>query len=298
MPGNFYFCTFNSFKKMRSVYLLVGLFAVWCLLAAFWYLFWIKGLDPNTSNINPHESALAIAEILVIVLVSLFIGFGIAWFLRQQIIDTKTARESELAIDIAELKQALQSAHDQAEKAEQTLNRARETFRQDFLTVSRENERLKTTEDSLNTLQQQFQQQQETFQNTIDDLQENYRTAGDELVLLRLQKQKLEIELEELKKHQRETKEPRYSDFISGQQLTEKTEAFEKDDLKQINGIGPGIEAKLNKAGIFSFRQISELTKESTQQVAAIIEFFPGRITRDRWVEQASKLYLDKLRKE
>ncbi len=61
---------------MRSVYLLVGSFAVWCLLAAFWYLFWIKGLDPKPENINPHESALAIAEILAIVLVSLFIGFG------------------------------------------------------------------------------------------------------------------------------------------------------------------------------------------------------------------------------
>ncbi|HRG07152.1 MAG TPA: hypothetical protein PLJ08_01135, partial [Cyclobacteriaceae bacterium] len=72
---------------MRSVYLLVGVFAVWCLLAAFWYLFWIKGLDPKPENINPHESALAIAEILIIVIVSLFIGFGIAWFLRQQNIE-------------------------------------------------------------------------------------------------------------------------------------------------------------------------------------------------------------------
>lgn len=82
------------------------------------------------------------------------------------------------------------------------------------------------------------------------------------------------------------------SGFISGQQVEQ-----ELDNLKLINGIGPGIEAKLNKAGIFSFRQISELTEESIERVSAIIEFFPGRITRDRWIEQASKLYLDKLRK-
>lgn len=281
---------------MRSVYLLVGLFAVWCLLAAFWYLFWIKGLDPNTQNINPHESALAIAEILVIIVVSLFIGFGIAWFLRQQTIDSTAAKESELAIDVAELKQALHDALAQAEKAEQTLNRARETFRQDFLTVSRENERLKATEDNSKNLEQ-FQIQLAASQSTIDELQKNYRETSDELLMIRLQKQKIEIELEELKNHQRESKEPRYSDFISGQQLAEKTEALEKDDLKLINGIGPGIQAKLNKAGIYSFRQISELTEESIAKVSAIIEFFPGRITRDRWVEQASKLYLDKLRK-
>lgn len=282
---------------MRSVYLLVGLFAIWCLLAAFWYLFWIKGLDSNTQNINPHESALAIAEILVIIVVSLFIGFGIAWFLRQQTIDRTAAKESELAIDVAELKQALADAQAQAEKAELTLNRARETFRQDFLTVSRENERLKAAEDSSKNLEQ-FQQQLAASQSTINELQKNYRETSDELLLIRLQKQKLEIELEELKNHQRETKEPRYSDFISGQQLAEKTETLEKDDLKLINGIGPGIQAKLNKAGIYSFRQISELTEESIAQVAAIIEFFPGRIARDRWVEQASKLYLDKLRKD
>lgn len=281
---------------MRSVYLLVGLFAVWCLLAAFWYLFWIKGLDPNTQNINPHESALAIAEILVIIVVSLFIGFGIAWFLRQQTIDSSAAKESQLAIDVAELKQALHDALAQAEKAEQTLNRARETFRQDFLTISRENERLKATEDNSKNLEQ-FQIQLAASQSTIDELQKNYRETSDELLMIRLQKQKIEIELEELKNHQRESKEPRYSDFISGQQLAEKTEALEKDDLKLINGIGPGIQAKLNKAGIYSFRQISELTEESIAKVSAIIEFFPGRINRDRWVEQASKLYLDKLRK-
>jgi predicted flap endonuclease-1-like 5' DNA nuclease len=275
---------------MRSVYLLVGVFAFWCLLAAFWYLFWIKGLDPRPEYINPHESAIAIAEILVIVLVSLLIGFGIAWFLRQQHIAKVQSRETELNIELAEAKQALINAQEQTEKAEQTLNRARETFREDFLNISRENERLKTTDHSKN-LQEQLQQQVAAFQKTIEQLQKDYREAGDELVTTRLQNQKLEIELEELKKHKRETKEPRYSDFISGQQLIDKKETQEIDDLKVIKGIGPGIEAKLNKAGIFSFRQISELTAESIERVTSLIEFFPGRITRDRWVEQASKLY-------
>jgi predicted flap endonuclease-1-like 5' DNA nuclease len=67
--------------------------------------------------------------------------------------------------------------------------------------------------------------------------------------------------------------------------------------LKEIAGVGPVIEKKLNSLGINSFKQISELTEVSSQQVSDAIKFFPGRIERDRWVEQASRLYLEKLRK-
>ncbi len=277
---------------MRAVYLLVGFFAVWCLLAAFWYLFWIKGLDPKPENINPHESALAIAEILIIVLVSLFIGFGIAWFLRQQTIEKAEIENTELKIVIAAKKQEALHAIEQAQKAEQTLSRARETFRTDFLSVSRENERLKTVEETFKDEQQLLQQQIAVLQHTVTDLQRGINEASQEATHSKQEKQKLELELNELKQVKRSAK----SNIAQAQQSST-TAVHEIDDLKVINGIGPGIEAKLNKAGIFSFRQISELTEESIEKISAVIEFFPGRITRDRWVEQASKLYLDKLRK-
>jgi predicted flap endonuclease-1-like 5' DNA nuclease len=281
---------FFTEKPMRSVYLLVGSFAVWCLLAAFWYLFWIKGLDPKPENINPHESALAIAEILIIVLVSLFIGFGIAWFLRQQNIEKAEADNTELKILLAAKKQEVLLASEQSEKAEQTLNRARETFRADFLTISRENERLKTVEETFKGEQELLQQQIVVLQNTVSDLQQGFNEANQEATHSKQEKQKLEVELNELKQVKRSAKSS-----VSQTQQTS-TSTREVDDLKVINGIGPGIEIKLNKAGIFSFRQISELTEESIERVSSVIEFFPGRIARDRWVEQASKLYLDKLR--
>lgn len=276
---------------MRSVYLLVGVFAVWCLLAAFWYLFWIKGLNPKPENINPHESALAIAEILIIVIVSLFIGFGIAWFLRQQNIEKAEAENTELKILLAAKNQEALHAVEHAQKAEQTLNRARETFRADFLTVSRENERLKTIEETYKSEQELLQQQIAILQNTVTDLQRGFNDANQEALLYKLEKEKLQVELSEL----RQVKSSAKSRTADAQQITP-SGVREIDDLKVINGIGPGIEAKLNKAGIFSFRQISELTEESIEQLSSVIEFFPGRITRDRWVEQASKLYLDKLR--
>ncbi|MCW5910534.1 MAG: hypothetical protein KIT62_05640 [Cyclobacteriaceae bacterium] len=275
---------------MRAVYLLVGVFAVWCLLAAFWYLFWIKGLDPKPQNINPHESAMAIAEILVIVLVSLLIGFGIAWFLRQQNIQKAEDENAALKILVAEKQQVVHLALEQAEKAGQTLSRARETFREDFLAVSRENERLKTVEETCKGEQDSLQQQIAVLQNTLHELQGSFTHATQEALRTEQEKQKLEVELTELRQVKRQPKSNASRTGEAGPAIRE------VDDLKLIKGIGPGIEAKLNKAGIFSFRQISELTNESIEHVANVIEFFPGRITRDRWVEQASKLYLDKLR--
>lgn len=64
----------------------------------------------------------------------------------------------------------------------------------------------------------------------------------------------------------------------------------DKDDLKKIDGIGPFIEEKLNKVGIYTFEQISQFDDEVIAQVTAAIEFFPGRIKRDDWVGQANEL--------
>ena len=64
----------------------------------------------------------------------------------------------------------------------------------------------------------------------------------------------------------------------------------EKDDLKLISGIGPFIEKKLNSIGIFSFSQMSKLSANDIKDVTESINFFPGRIERDKWVDQAKKL--------
>ncbi|HAI77431.1 MAG TPA: hypothetical protein DCM08_14465 [Microscillaceae bacterium] len=66
--------------------------------------------------------------------------------------------------------------------------------------------------------------------------------------------------------------------------------ASEKDDLKIIVGIGPFIEEKLNALGIFTFAQIARFNAQDVEQVTEAIEFFPGRIERDEWIEQAKVL--------
>lgn len=63
----------------------------------------------------------------------------------------------------------------------------------------------------------------------------------------------------------------------------------QKDDLKQVKGIGPVYEEKLNELGIFTFEQIAKLTDEA---IAAIEDLtgFPGRVERENWVGQAKEL--------
>ena len=61
------------------------------------------------------------------------------------------------------------------------------------------------------------------------------------------------------------------------------------DNLKQIKGVGPQIEAKLNAAGINSFAQIAAWTKKEQTEFAEQLSF-AGRIEREDWVSQAKIL--------
>ncbi|GAB2569337.1 hypothetical protein [Spirosoma areae] len=70
--------------------------------------------------------------------------------------------------------------------------------------------------------------------------------------------------------------------------------ASEADDLKDIVGVGPFLERKLHSLGIYTFRQVANFTKEDIDKVNELIEFFPGRIERDNWVDQAKDFHTRK----
>lgn len=72
-------------------------------------------------------------------------------------------------------------------------------------------------------------------------------------------------------------------------QKTSPGAAASPDNLKQIKGIGPQIEAKLNAAGINSFAQIAAWTKKQQAEFAEQLSF-AGRIEREQWVSQAKIL--------
>ncbi|MFM2389322.1 MAG: hypothetical protein RLZZ437_877 [Pseudomonadota bacterium] len=62
------------------------------------------------------------------------------------------------------------------------------------------------------------------------------------------------------------------------------------DDLKVIVGIGPKLEALCHKLGFFHFDQIANWTAAEIAWVDENLEGFNGRVTRDKWVDQAKDL--------
>ncbi len=61
------------------------------------------------------------------------------------------------------------------------------------------------------------------------------------------------------------------------------------DDLKQLSGVGPALEKKLNEAGVTTFAQVAGWSKADIADMDEKLSF-KGRIDREDWVAQAKKL--------
>lgn len=61
------------------------------------------------------------------------------------------------------------------------------------------------------------------------------------------------------------------------------------NNLKRIRGIGRAVEKRLNRMGITTIKQLAALTAEEARSIEQRLSF-PGRIERERWIEQARTL--------
>jgi predicted flap endonuclease-1-like 5' DNA nuclease len=253
-------------------------------------------MDP--AHFKPHETTTAIIEILIMLLVAVLIGFGVAWFLRQSSIDNLHGEVYSILQERKELIKQQQNEKEVAESMGLKLTRAQQTFKADVQSLTQEKERI------ISDLMLERKEANQ-YKEELTTLRPKIQLVDIELGRIALQTKQLENQLAETKKEniklnaQLETakelkqvrKEPVFSDFIAGQRLggtviSEK----DKDDLKHISGIGPVIEKKLNGLGIYTFRQISEFTPQMIQHVTSSIKFFPDRIGRDNWIGQAAAL--------
>ncbi len=86
-----------------------------------------------------------------------------------------------------------------------------------------------------------------------------------------------------------EAKAPTATPKVQPKALTE-ARGGEPDDLKIIVGIGPKLESLCHKLGFYHFDQIAAWTAAEIAWVDDNLEGFKGRVTRDKWVEQAKVL--------
>lgn len=61
------------------------------------------------------------------------------------------------------------------------------------------------------------------------------------------------------------------------------------DDLKNISGVGPVLEKKLNALGVTTFAQVAAMSRDDIEKLDDALSF-KGRIDRDKWLEQAAEL--------
>lgn len=65
------------------------------------------------------------------------------------------------------------------------------------------------------------------------------------------------------------------------------------DDLTRMKGVGPKLAVRLGELGYTRFDQIAALTPAEAETLDAQLGSFRGRLTRDRWIEQARYLASD-----
>jgi len=68
----------------------------------------------------------------------------------------------------------------------------------------------------------------------------------------------------------------------------------DRDDLKQIKGVGPAIEKTLHDLGIYRFEQIADMSEFDIDRVAEHLKGFRSRIYREDWIGQARSLQQQK----
>lgn len=62
------------------------------------------------------------------------------------------------------------------------------------------------------------------------------------------------------------------------------------DDLKEINGIGPAYEERLNEVGVYTYEQISKLKAADRDELSALDGITREKIESEEWVKQAKEL--------
>ena len=248
---------------MRRSYIIVAVFALWCWVAAQWYLTEIKGLPGEVINFNPTDSTMAIIEILVMLVVAFLIGFLAAWISRKKFIQQLTEAINGL---VAQNSKSTITDHSIStnDEVHQKVIEAKKAVEQELSRVRSEKEMLELA--SLH--------------------------AKEELDTYRMQSQKSEAESSLLKIRVNELE----AEISKSKSRTKKilTSAREGDDLTEIKGIGPVISRKLNGKGIFSYQQIADLTDEAIENLSQSILRFPKRILKDNWREQAAELVRQK----
>jgi predicted flap endonuclease-1-like 5' DNA nuclease len=276
---------------MKKGYLLIALFAIWCLACAIWYLFGVKGASHDPALFSPQPMLLAIIEILVMILGGFLLGFGLAWLMREPALFELREKVAEARDQINFRERELAETQSNVDVAEKRLRQADERI------LSLMND----SESKIKDIEKEKMRADEG-QRKAADQDAKLKALDGEVSSSRFRLRLLENELAEkdqaieaLKLEIQKNPPVEHRDWSDHPFVRPvPADPDERDDLTQIKGIGPAFQRKLNSLDIFTYRQLSEMRGESVEVLAEAISVFPDRIHRDNWVGQATKLFLKK----
>ena len=207
------------------------------------------------------------------------------------------AKKDEKAIKSA-TEQVMAAGKTAVEKAQEAVDRAQKEGEKIIQSLAKESEKIrkqtqKLAEGAVNEVKEKVEEVTGKASDTLSNLEKIFEERVSR-VLSRLgvptssDFQEIAGRIEELNQS--------VQDLIKSERAAEPVvkPAAVKDDLKAIAGIGPSMEAKLNDAGIFSYRNIVELSPADIERIETDVIHYSGRFKRDKWVEQAKQLHLQK----
>ncbi len=272
---------------MKKQYWFIVLFAFWCLGCALWYLFGVKGVSTDLNYFDPQPRLIAIIEILAMLLIACLLGYAIAWWQRGENIEIQNEKTEDLADNINLL-------NAERDELKSQVERWREKHRHDLLASQQKTSALVSESEKLQKQIETLELSMASTKSEGSDTTPQLRQAETEMGTLRYRIRQLEFQSKEneevniiLKQEleaARSAKKTKSTDPL----FSKPVGIHKKDDLTKIKGIGPFIEKRLNMIGIYTFRQLSELTPDHAERVGAAIEYFPARITNENWIGQAA----------
>lgn len=279
---------------MKKQYWFVGLFGVWCLLSALWYIMNVKGLATDSPTYNPQEALAAIFEILFMLLVACLLGYGIAWWLRQETLERREEKIQKLTTERVILAESHDDLKNQLEQWRDKHKRELTSAQLRASDLAADKSKLLQDLDELQKLLQKTDEEGTGKKMFYQQLESEVSTARYRIKQLEFQTKENEETIARLKSELAAASAKKVNGTHSEHAFVRHAEPIRKDDLTEIKGIGPFIEKRLNMIGIYSFQQLAELTPENVDRVGTAIEFFPQRIIKDDWVGQATILMATK----
>lgn len=185
----------------------------------------------------------------------------------------------ELEAENAQLK------HDSAVTRQENDALKRDVFEQEELKI--QNKELAEVLKSMENSRKQYEDDANRYRDHAGKSEQKSET-------LRIRLDEVEKNFADMEKQQQQALKAARKPATEQKKNGKKPAKREKDDLKEIIGIGKVFEHTLHELGVFSFREIANFDISDIARVNSELKEFKGRMEQDDWIGQAKDLLFKK----